>query len=76
MEDEMIEGNQDFFVTESTINKKVLPEDLLCTLRARKMTGRVEFHYNQGGLRRIVVVETTAANERQRDKIRQALGME
>lgn len=72
----MIEDNHDFLVTESTINKKVPADCILDTLRERKMTGRVEFHFNQGGLRRIVVVETTAANERQRDKIRQALGME
>jgi hypothetical protein len=76
IKDEMIENNHDFLVTESTIRKDISLDSLDIALREKKMTGKVEIDYNQGGKRQIVVRERTKATEKQRDEIRQVFGMD
>jgi hypothetical protein len=75
-DEELIEENKDSLVTESAIKKEASLDSLEASLRARKVTGRVELDYNEGGRRRAVLIEITPAKGGQRIKMRRILGME
>jgi hypothetical protein len=75
-EDELIRTNSDFLLTETTfVDGKIPPETVLKVVRERKTTGQLLIHLSEGGIQRIVLTEKTRANEAQRDKIREILGM-
>jgi hypothetical protein len=78
MENEPIIDNRDFLVTETTIDPKLPPEQVLSFLRGRKTTGKVTLEYDlsQGGIQKVTVIERTRAKEGQRNGIRAALGIE
>ncbi|PWT73820.1 MAG: hypothetical protein C5B60_07665 [Chloroflexi bacterium] len=73
--EEMIDRNNDYLVTETTIRAKISGDAILDHLRSRKTTGRLTFELIEGGIRRITLSEKTRAPERQRDEIRQLFGM-
>ena len=76
-EEDLIKTNTDFLLTETTfVDGKIAPETVLKVVRDRKTTGELTIHLSQGGIQRIVLKEKTRANESQRDKVRQILGME
>lgn len=71
-EDVVIE-NRDFLVTESTLNPKVGPSEVLAWMRDNHKTGSIQM--NQGGVRSAVLVEKTKIPEGQRVAVRSLLGM-
>ena len=74
--DELMKTNVDFLVTETTLDPKLAVERVVTLMRARKTTGQLTFHLSQGGVQKIALLEKTKANEAQRGKIREVLGME
>jgi uncharacterized protein YifN (PemK superfamily) len=75
-EDDLIRTNTDYLLTETTfVDGKIPPETVLKVVRERKTTGELTVHLSQGGIQKIVLKEKTRANEPQRDKIREILGM-
>jgi hypothetical protein len=76
-EDKLIRTNTDYLLTETTfVDGKIPPETVLKVVRERKTTGELTVHLSQGGIQKIVLKEKTRANDAQRDKIREILGME
>ena len=74
--DELMKTNVDFLVTETTLDPKLAVERVVTLMPARKTTGQLTFHLSQGGVQKIALLEKTKANEAQRGKIREVLGME
>lgn len=76
MEDErMAVSNQDFLVTETSIDTKLSIPDVVAHLRGRRVTGQLVFHLSQGGIQKVALVERTRAGEVQRKKIREILNV-
>ena len=74
MEDEeMIKVNQDFLVTETTVDPKLPFEKVVAWLRARKTTGQLVVNLTQGGIQKVALLERTKAKDGQREKIREIL---
>ena len=74
--DELMITNHDFLVTETTLDSKIDAERIVTLLRARKTTGQLVFHFSQGGIQKVALTEKTKASDRQREKIRDILGMQ
>jgi len=74
--DEMMIRNNDFLVTETTLDPQLDTTRIVTLLRQRKTTGQLTIHLSQGGVQKIALTEKTKANEKQRSKIRDILGME
>ena len=74
--EEIIDRNDDYLVTESTIEKTVSHEELSKLLKDRKTTASINIRVLQGGTASITVVEKTKLTESQREKVREILGME
>jgi hypothetical protein len=74
-DDQILETNSDFLVTQSTIKRNTAPDTILRMLRSRKATGELCFDLIEGGVRRIRLSERTKASEAERDEIRKILGM-
>lgn len=75
-DNDLIEQNHDFIVTETTIKRNVSAEKLIELLKARKTTGELCFDFAKGGIRKIRLSESTKANEEQRDEIRKIVGFD
>ena len=76
MEDEeVVKDNQDFVITETTVDPKVPADKVVDWLRHRKATGQLVFHMSQGGIQKVSLVERTRAVNGQREKIREILGI-
>ena len=67
--------NRDFLVTETPIDIDVDLSKLMAYLRFQRTTGTLTFHFNQGGIREILLYERTRATMEQRRKMREILGM-
>lgn len=74
-DEEMVKVNQDYLVTETTVDPKLAVDKVVEWLRARKTTGQLVFHLSQGGVQKVALVERTRAREGQREKIRQILNV-
>ncbi len=75
-EQDIIENNNDFLVTETTIKKDTDPATLAEILHTRKATANVTTRVLQGGTASVTIIEKTKLSEKQRDAIRQILGMD
>ena len=75
-EDSLIEENKDFLVTESIVKKDVSPNELARFLQKSKSTANITTRILEGGTASRTVVEKTRINEKQREQIRNILGME
>ena len=75
-EEDIIEKNTDYLVTETTIKKDTSAEVLEEALVGRKATVSVCTRMLQGGKASITVIEKTKIAEKDRDAIRQILGMQ
>lgn len=72
-DEDVVMENRDFLVTESTLNPKVPPSDILAWMRDNRKTGDIRM--NQGGVRGAVLCEKTKIPEGQRLAVRHLLGM-
>ena len=75
-EEEVIETNEDFLLTESTIKKNVSLSDLTEFMKKRKTTTSITTRILQGGIASICVAQKTKISKKQRDSIRHILGMQ
>ncbi len=76
MEDEeMVKENQDFLVTETTVDPKLPVDKVVAWLRLRKATGQLIFHLTQGGIQKVALVEKTKTAEGKREQVRSILGV-
>lgn len=76
-EDDVIETNKDFLVTETTLRHDLSADALLRFCKMRKMTGSVVFTIRDGGVRGVSVHERTKPlTEPESEKVRKDLGME
>ena len=76
-DNDVVEDNIDYFVTQSTIKKSAGVERIIEILRLRKTTGDLCFHFQEGGIRRIELNERTKiADEDAADQIREILDMD
>ena len=76
MEDEqMAIANQDFLVTETSIDTHLPIPAVVEHLRKRRVTGQLVFHLSQGGVQKVALVERTKARDGQREKIREILNV-
>lgn len=76
MNEQEIKGvNQDFLVTETTVDPKMPVETVVAWLRKQKTTGQLVFHLSQGGVQKVALVEKTKARSGVREKLRQVLGV-
>lgn len=73
-EDDMILSTTDYFVTENRLNPKATMPEIAAFLRQHKTTGQVTL--NEGGVRGVVVIERTKANQAEANEIRRVLGMD
>lgn len=74
-DNDLIEQNHDYLVTETTIKKNISADKIIELLKARKTTGELCFDFSNGGIRKIRLSEQTKTSEQQRDEIRDILGM-
>jgi len=75
-EDEMIESATDYFVTESVLDVRAAPGEIVRLARLRKMTASITFHINEGGLAKIVVTQKTKLNAKNANATRKVIGMD
>ncbi len=76
MEDEeMVKENQDYLVTETTVDPKLPVDKVVAWLRARKATGQLTFHLTQGGIQKVALTEKTKTAEGKREQVREILGV-
>lgn len=76
MEDEeMVKGNEDFLVTETTVDPKLPVDKVVAWLRARRATGQLVFHLSQGGIQKVALTEKTKSPDGKREKVREILGV-
>jgi len=74
-DEDMVKVNQDYLVTETTVDPKLPVDKVVAWLRSRKTTGQLVFHLSQGGVQKVALVERTKARDGQREKIREILNV-
>lgn len=75
-EEALIKTNNDFLVTETTLDTAIPVNEIVDVLRGRKTTGQLTLHLGQGGIQKIALTEKTKADDTQAEKIRDILGMD
>jgi hypothetical protein len=75
MDDKVMLRNNDYFVTETTIDPKLSPEKVVSYMKKQRTTGPITVHLSQGGIQTIVVTERKKLTEAQSEEIRRILGM-
>ena len=73
-EEKAVVTSSDYLYTETVIDPKLSPDQLVLFLKQRKTTGQLVYHLSQGGTQRVVLVEKTKATVPQKEKIRDILG--
>lgn len=71
--EDVIKINEDYVVTESTIDKGVSTEELLEFLRDNKSTGTLRYEFQGGAVRRVFLSEKTRVPDETRGKVREIL---
>ncbi|MGC1416776.1 MAG: hypothetical protein WA817_15935 [Candidatus Acidiferrum sp.] len=74
-DEEVVQANKDFLVTETTLDPKVPVDAVMLWLRSRKATGSLMVDISQGGTQRVVLLEKTKAPQGLREKVRKILGV-
>jgi hypothetical protein len=76
MKDEkMVKVNEDFLVTETTIDPKLPVAEVVTWLVEKKTTGQLNFSLSQGSVQKVALVERTKAPNGLREKLRHVLGV-
>jgi hypothetical protein len=76
MEDEqMAVKNNDYFITETTIDPALPIPVVVAHLVKRKVVGKLIFDLTQGTVQKVSLVERTRAKDGQREKVREILGV-
>jgi hypothetical protein len=74
-DEQMVKVNQDFLVTETTIDPKLPVAEVVTWLVQKKTTGQLNFSLSQGSIQKVALVERTKAPSGVREKLRKLLGV-
>ncbi len=66
-------SNVDVFTTHTTVRTDISIDELVAFLKLRKATGELCVLLNQGGVRKVSLIEHTTLKDAERDNVRRIL---